>query len=73
MDKWAVKEGDVVHINMALQYPGHANEYDAIVLWHGFGNQPLITRTNEYKPHWSTYTEIERVIGHIDLERVIHT
>ena len=65
-----VKEGDIVHINMELAYHGYKNEYDAIVLWN-FGRQPLLTRVGQYKPFWATYDEIERVIGHIDMEKAV--
>ena len=62
------KTGDIVHINMALVFPRSAYEYDAIVLWNSFNNQPLLTKVGEYRPFWASYEEIEKVIGHIDID-----
>ena len=65
------KEGDVVHINMGLAYKTYTTEYDAVLLWNGYGKQPLLTKVGEYRPFWATYEEIERVIGHIDLKEAV--
>lgn len=63
--------GDVVHVNMALTFETFKQEYDAIVLWNSFNGQPLLTKVGEYRPFWSSYKEIERVIGHIDLKEAL--
>lgn len=65
------QNGDIVHINMGLAYPGCTNEYDAVVLWDGFNKQPLLTRIGEYRPFWASYDEIERITGHVDLEGAV--
>lgn len=71
VDREKPKTGDVVHINMALAYPGYKLEYDAVILWNSFNNQPLITKVGEYRPHWASYSEIESIIGHIDLNKAV--
>ena len=67
-----VHEGDVVQIDLSLEYGNvFTRRYKAVVLWNGFNGQPLFTEVGKYKPHWGTYGEIESVIGHIDLEQAV--
>lgn len=64
-------EGDIVHVNTGLVFKHFTKEYDAVLLWNGYNNQPLLTELDKYRPHWASYNEIESVIGHIDLEKAL--
>ena len=69
-----LKEGDCVLVH-GLSWDGKERIYEpyqAIILWKGLNNQPLITKIDEYKPHWSTYEDIVEVIGHVDLENLFN-
>lgn len=66
------KAGDIVQIDMGLEYPGNNRKYKAVVLWCGMNGQPLLTEVGEYKPHWGTYGEIAKIIDHVDLARAVN-
>lgn len=66
--KYKVTEGDIVLIHDTnWDYTKRVGEpYKAIILWKGFNNQPLITKTGKYEPIWSTYESIKEIIGHTE-------
>lgn len=58
-----VHEGDVVTI------PDRGN---ALVLWKGINNQPLIVymddlKSHNYRPTWSLYENFTDIVDHIDI------
>lgn len=67
-----VTEGDcvVIHETNWNYTKRIVNPYKAIVLWQGINRQPLITKYGEYKPYWSTYTNIVDIVGHVDLKNL---
>lgn len=71
-----VSEGDVVTIHDTnWDYSERIGEpFEAIVLWCcGISGQPLVTKTGEYKPFWSSYPSIVKIDGHINLDRLFGT
>lgn len=72
--KYAVTEGDMVRIyKSSWDYSKRIGKpYNAIVLWCGNNNQPLVTNIDEYRPHWSTYEDIVEIVGHVDLENLFN-
>lgn len=61
------KAGDIVKVDLSLEYQTFTAKYTALVL-HESNGQPLFTRLDNYSPHWGTYGEVAEIIGHIDLE-----
>lgn len=58
-----IREGDVVLVK---------DKGNALVLWKGFNNQPLIVYIDEmekhqYRPIWSVYESFVDVVDHIDI------
>ena len=66
-----ITNGDIVEIDEGLVYLGYNRKYNAVILWKGFNNQPLLTKVGEYRPHWGTYESIVRIVGHIDMEKAV--
>lgn len=62
-----IREGDIVLIDESLAYQYHTRKYEALVLWNGVNDQPLVTRLDKYCPYWTTYDQIAEIKGHIDL------
>lgn len=55
--------GDVVNV---------VDKGEALVIWKGFNNQPLIAYMSElksgyYSPVWSAYENFDKVVDHIDI------
>lgn len=57
--KYKVTEGDMVKVYKTnWDYSKRIGEpYNAIVLWCGNNNQPLVTNADEYRPYWTTYED----------------
>lgn len=68
-----IREGDIVEIDYIAEYTKeYINEGEALVLWKGNNNQPLIMRLEgEYSPTWSCYEHISKVVGHISLGGIL--
>ena len=67
------KQGSIVEIDMSLEYPtmkGRKKEV-AIVLWNGYGKQPLLSGLNKWRPYWGTYETIARVLGTVDMDSMV--
>ena len=72
INKGNVKAGDIVLVHeFNWNCTRHIGEpYKALVLWE-FNNQPLITKLGSYKPYWSGYQHIVKVVDHIDLNEYV--
>lgn len=67
-----VIEGDICILDESVEYSYVSHEpYEILVLWNGVNKQPLVTKTSEYKPFWTTYSQLTKVKGHIDLAKVL--
>ena len=62
-----VKEGDICILDRNVEYTGEYDKYKVLVLWNGVNGQPLVTELNEYRPYWTTYSQLIKVVEHIDL------
>ena len=63
-----VKEGDICSLDESVEYSILGEKpFEVLVLWNGVNGQPLVTRTNEYRPFWTTYSQLVEVVSHIDL------
>lgn len=63
-----VKEGDICILDESVEYSILGEKpFGVLVLWNGVNGQPLVTRTNEYRPFWTTYSQLVKVVRHIDL------
>ena len=71
MSKISVKEGDICILDESVEYSCNPKKpYNVLVLWHGVNNQPLVTRLGEYKPFWTTYSQLTTVLGNIVLNQI---
>jgi len=67
-----VTEGDICVLDESVEYFYTPNEpYEVLVLWNGVNNQPLVTRTGKYRPFWTTYSQLTKIKGHIDLAKAL--
>lgn len=67
-----VREGDICVLDEKVEYPRFAHPpYKVLVLWNGVNSQPLVTKLDEYKPFWTTYSQLVRVEKHIDCDEVL--
>jgi len=67
-----VKEGDICILDESVEYSILSEKpFEVLVLWNGVNGQPLVTRTNEYRPFWTTYSQLVEVAGHIDLAEAL--
>lgn len=64
-----VNEGDICTLDESKEYDYKPKTpYKVLVLWNGCNSQPLVTNLKEYKPFWTTYSQLVEITGHIDLE-----
>ena len=64
-----IREGDIVEIDYIAEFTKeHINEGEALVIWKGHNNQPLVRKLSTKKTIWTCYEHIARVVGHIDIE-----
>lgn len=61
-----LKYGDVCILDESVEYNLFAKEpYEVVYLWDGTNSQPLVTKIYEYKPFWTTYSQLTKVTGHM--------
>jgi len=67
-----VKVGDICILDESVEYSTFSEKpFEVLVLWNGVNGQPLVTRTNEYRPFWTTYSQLVKVVGYIDLGEAV--
>ena len=67
-----VTEGDICILDESVEYFHTSHKtYEVLVLWNGLNNQPLVTRRGEYRPFWTTYSQLTEIKGHIDLVKAL--
>lgn len=75
MDKDYIKNGDIVRFDYITEFTKEHIIYDALILWKDY-NQPLILviedlKNGLYIPRWTCYKYISKIIGHIDLYKLL--
>lgn len=67
------KQGSIVEIDMSLEYPSRkgCKKEIALVLWNGYGKQPLLSGPNRWEPYWGTYETISRILGTADMDGIV--
>ena len=66
-----VREGDICVLDEKYSFHFAHPPYKVLVLWNGVNSQPLVTKLDEYKPFWTTYSQLVRVEKHIDCDEVL--
>ena len=76
--KNTLNNGDIVKVhNTNWNYTARiGNPFIAIVVCHGYGQQPLLVKKEDvdrgkYNPFWGTYESIVEIKGNIDLAKLI--
>ena len=69
------KQGSIVEIDEGLVYESRqgCEKYTALVVWNGYGNQPLLTTPYRWKPYWGTYESISRILETVDMDRMVRS
>lgn len=67
------KQGSIVEIDDGLVHEARrgCKKQIALVLWNGYGRQPLLSELKKWKPYWGTYESISRILGLVDMDSVV--
>lgn len=67
------EQGSIVEIDEGLVYETRrgCKKQIALVVWNGYGKQPLLSGLNRWQPYWGTYESISRILGTVDMDSVI--
>lgn len=67
------KQGSIVEIDEGLVYKSRqgCKKEIALVLWNGYGRQPLLSELKKWKPYWGTYESISRILGTVDMDSIV--
>ena len=69
------EQGSIVEIDEGLVYKSRqgCEKYTALVVWNGYGNQPLLSSPYRWKPYWGTYESISRILGTVDMDSMVRS
>lgn len=64
-----IREGDICTLDKSVDYLNtEIPPFQVLVLWNGVNGQPLVTKLTEYRPFWTTYSQLTEVERHIELD-----